>query len=251
MVIIAFSWGENVAGEGSEKKTKGDSDEEGISSFSEAWGQIFNGKDFLSPVLLVGAIQSLFEGGMYTFVFNWVPTLMTSYPEGVSAFFGIQGVVFTLFMLSISIGGSLYPLLHSDKGMGMGMSVGSVSVGVYVVAAGAMAVLATSSDFFVQLAALLVVEGCVGLFFVVVGTVRSMVLPSSALSTLMNIFRVPLNILVVVGTKMSDSEDISTSTVFMVCCVWFLMTAGCQILLNNGALATTGATGKAKGGKAE
>jgi hypothetical protein len=32
-------------------------------AISEAWGQIFNGKDFLSPVLLVGAIQSLFEGG--------------------------------------------------------------------------------------------------------------------------------------------------------------------------------------------
>merc|ERR1711865_1352128 len=86
----------------------------------------------------------------------------------------------------------------------------------------------------------LVVEGCVGLFFVVVGTVRSQVLPSSALATLMNIFRVPLNILVVVGTKMSDSKDVADMSqkvgyhmVFVTCCVWFLMTAFCQITLTS------------------
>ena len=46
-------------------------------------------------------------------VFNWVPTLMHSYSEGIEAFFGIQGIVFSLLMLSISIGGSLFSYFES------------------------------------------------------------------------------------------------------------------------------------------
>ena len=60
----------------------------------------------------------------------------------------------------------------------------------------------------------------------------------------MNIFRVPLNVLVVVGTKMSDSDEVKALSqkagyhmVFVTCCAWFVMAALCQLALNSGKLA--------------
>jgi hypothetical protein len=217
MVIIIPTWSENTAhDEKSDKK----GEEEGAS-----FGQAIEGILTKPAILYVGLIQACFEGAMFTFVFNWVPTLMNTYSEGIGAFFGIQGIVFSLFMLSISVGGSLFGILTGFA------SVQTFSIAVYAIAAAAIFLASVSTDFFVQLGAFLVVECCVGVAFPCLGACRSEVIPANVQSTTMNLFRVPLNILVVIGTKMSDSETISTSTVFQVCALWFGMAAVLQVLL--------------------
>jgi MFS family permease len=220
MVIIIPTWAENTAQEEASSK-KGKDGKEAQASF----GAAIEGIMTKPAILYVGLIQACFEGAMYTFVFNWVPSLMNSYSEGVGAFFGIQGIVFSLLMLSVSLGGSLFGILN-DK-----FPVETFSVGVYAVAAIAILTASLSADFFVQLGAFLVVECCVGIFFAAIGTMRSQIIPAHVQSTTMNLFRVPLNILVVIGTKMSDAENISTSTVFQVCFLWFGIAAGLQFLL--------------------
>ena len=52
-------------------------------------------------IALLGAIQSLFEGSMYTFVFLWTPALSPNDEEIP------HGFIFAIFMLSSMIGSSL------------------------------------------------------------------------------------------------------------------------------------------------
>lgn len=52
-------------------------------------------------IALLGAIQSLFEGSMYTFVFLWTPALSPNSEEIP------HGFIFATFMLSSMLGSSL------------------------------------------------------------------------------------------------------------------------------------------------
>merc|ERR1712160_146318 len=62
-----------------------------------------------SNILRIGLTQSLSEGAMYTFVFMWVPTLLSLDPPG-----GVPtGCVFSAFMIAITIGGILFPIFSS------------------------------------------------------------------------------------------------------------------------------------------
>ena len=65
-------------------------------------------------ILLLGLSCSFFEGAVYTFVFMWVPTLGGLSAEGSENF--PFGLVFSCFMVSVTIGGSLYqPALRIMK----------------------------------------------------------------------------------------------------------------------------------------
>ena len=60
-----------------------------------------------SKILLIGLVQSLFEGAMYTFVFLWTPALteLSSSSEEIP-----YGVVFACYMVCIMIGSGLFGL---------------------------------------------------------------------------------------------------------------------------------------------
>jgi len=175
-------------------------------------------------VLLVGLVQSLFEGAMYTFVFNWVPTLMQLFPKAHS-FSNVQGLIFSCFMLCMSIGGTAFQILQSVA------PVERFSVVVLAVAAGSMLVPVLSHNLGVVMFAFFVMEGCVGVFGACVSTMRSQVVPESQSASVMNLFRVPLNILVVIGTKLDTYA--SSSTVFFVCFVWLALAAVMQSRLSS------------------
>jgi len=60
-----------------------------------------------SRIWRIGLTQALSEGAMYTFVFMWVPTLLSCEPPG-----GLPtGCVFSALMIAITIGGIIFPLL--------------------------------------------------------------------------------------------------------------------------------------------
>ena len=60
------------------------------------------------------------------------------------------------------------------------------------------------SWFAVIVASFMVVEFCVGLFMPVAGTLRSKYVPDALQGAILNIFRLPLNAVVVSGTYASD-----------------------------------------------
>jgi hypothetical protein len=60
-------------------------------------------------IALLGAIQSLFEGSMYTFVFLWTPALSPN-KEDIP-----HGFIFATFMLSSMLGSSIASRLLARK----------------------------------------------------------------------------------------------------------------------------------------
>ncbi|XP_052622555.1 uncharacterized protein LOC128127873 [Lactuca sativa] len=85
-----------------------------ISSWTENYGDSSKSKDLMTQfrgaavaiasdekIALLGAIQSLFEGSMYTFVFLWTPALSAN-GEDIP-----HGFIFATFMLSSMLGSSL------------------------------------------------------------------------------------------------------------------------------------------------
>ena len=60
-------------------------------------------------IALLGAIQSLFEASMYTFVFLWTPALS---PDGEKV---AHGMIFACFMMSCMAGSTIAGRLLSDS----------------------------------------------------------------------------------------------------------------------------------------
>ena len=145
-------------------------------------------------VLCLGLSQALFEGAMYTFVFLWVPTLLTVNTGSLPT-----GLVFSCFMLALTIGGKLFSLL---LGIFPGGAEG-LSVFVYILAACAMLIPIYSYEFWSILIGFLVFESAVGIFNSCSGTLRSKYYPDAMQSSIMSVFRLPLNLLVVGGTRLS------------------------------------------------
>lgn len=188
-------------------------------SFSESFQLLRKDR----AVLFVGLAQALFEGAMYTFVFMWVPTLLRLSPTRLPT-----GVVFSAFMTAVTFGGVLFGALQS-------VSAEVLSVALFLVSAAAMATCALFPQFHVTMVAFLVFEACVGVSFAAGGVLRSKYIPESHMAGIMNLFRVPLNALVVTGTKLADLAE--PRTVFAVCSAWHLAAAASLLVVMRAARA--------------
>ncbi|CAE8694307.1 unnamed protein product [Polarella glacialis] len=196
---------------------KPDEDNKGSSTASSAWKAIMSDR----KIFLTGLVNSLFEGSMYSFVFMWVPTMMGALKGRPLP----TGLVFSSFMTCMSLGGLLF-----SPSMLLGVaSAEKLAVGVFLVAAAALTVPVFSTSLWPVLLSFIVFETCVGIFFPCLGLLRSKVIPDSIQGSVMNIFRVPLNILVVVGTKLTDIYP--TQTVFSIIIIWLLLGAAFQVVL--------------------
>ena len=88
-------------------------------------------------------------------------------------------------------------------------------------------------EFWWVFSAFLVLEAMVGMFNSCGATLRSRYYPEGMQSSIMSVFRLPLNLLVVVGTKLTDkADDIpSLQMVFGTLAVMHLVAMGLQVLL--------------------
>jgi MFS family permease len=211
MVMVIFLWEENYGQDQQDESSSKD----GAQAPSSLYSQFIHGwKATLSDSLIfrIGIIQALSEGAMYTFVFMWVPTMLDLNPPG-----GLPtGAVFSAFMMSITIGGLLFPLLESFMlkfTTAKSQSELTATV-IYALASASMfapalclkagGISSESGCFGLVLVSFVVMEGCVGLFMPVQGTLRSKYVPDSMQGAIMNIFRLPLNAVVVLGTYATD-----------------------------------------------
>lgn len=174
-----------------------------FSSFTHSLGEILK-----SPTMMcLGLSQAFFEGAMYTFVFMWVPALMQVNKEVVSN----VGLVFSCLMLAMTIGGILFGLvLPYFPGGAEGLTVF-----VYIVAAMSMAVPIITFEFWPMFIAFLVFEAMVGMFNSCGGMLRSKYYPGHLQSSIMSVFRVPLNLLVVLGTNLTNKANDKESLGFV------------------------------------
>ncbi|CAI7750813.1 unnamed protein product [Closterium sp. NIES-54] len=189
MAVIVGTWSENY----------GDSDQSHglLLQFQLAYHAIASDE----KIAILGAIQSLFEASMYTFVFLWTPALAPS-QQAIP-----HGFIFSLFMLASMLGSSLASRLMGRAGL---------KVEVYMQAVFAISSLSLllpcivnwvlephpppgggiTAGGRVQLAGFCVFEACVGVFWPSLMRMRAQYLPEESRSTIMNFFRVPLNVFV-------------------------------------------------------
>jgi len=229
-LLLILPWEENY-GEEDHQQQKKTADANLYQKFKEGWTT--TSRD--SRIWRIGCVQALSEGAMYTFVFMWVPTLLSLDPPG-----GLPtGCVFSALMAAIALGGTLFPhLLSLSRLLSPRSPTETAASLTYAVAAVSMATAAAGlkfrrhSCFGPVLACFLTVETCVGLFLPAAGTLRSKYVPDALQGCILNIFRLPLNALVVAGTYATD--HLQPEAVFALVSVWFFLAAVLQATLVGG-----------------
>jgi MFS transporter, MFS domain-containing protein family, molybdate-anion transporter len=187
-LLTASLWGENRA---NRSKT-----EQQRTTIGEAVGVVLHDP----KIMLVGAVQSLFEAAMYIFVLQWAPAMASAIEK---AFVGSTatpyGPIFSCFMACCLMGATLFGQLEK-----LSVPTETFSLGMLAVATAAMSVaswtvrqnaLAQTLPFLT--AAFFCFEACVGMYFPSIGKLRSRFVPDSHRSVIMNLFGIPLNVLVV------------------------------------------------------
>jgi MFS transporter, MFS domain-containing protein family, molybdate-anion transporter len=162
-------------------------------------------------IALLGAMQALFEGSMYTFVFLWTPALS---PNGEKI---PHGMVFACFMVASMVGSAIAGRLLSNNSKFkveryMQVVFGLAACCLFVPVLyhhgeagdddsslnGADPNDGITFDGKLQLAAFCAFEGMVGVFWPSMMTMRSAYVPEEMRSTIINFFRIPLNLFVCV-----------------------------------------------------
>lgn len=201
-LVLILQWEENYG-----EAQKGEHESSSLyKQFTDGWKLVASD----SKVFRIGLIQALSEGGMYTFVFMWVPTLLSMNPPG-----GVPtGCVFSALMMAITIGGIVFQPLErffATKITTKAKASECSAVFAYTMAGLSMAVPAlclccapVSVCFDRILVSFIVIEFCVGLSSPIAGMLRSKYVPDAYQGAIMNIFRLPLNAVVVTGTHATD-----------------------------------------------
>ncbi|KAK9082463.1 hypothetical protein Syun_031387 [Stephania yunnanensis] len=211
-----------------------------LSSWTENYGDPSESKDLLTQfkgaavtiasdekIALLGAIQSLFEGSMYTFVFLWTPALSPN-EEDIP-----HGFIFATFMLSSMLGSSIAARLLArvspkvESYMQIVFAVSAFSLFLPVITSFLVPpsnVKHGGSISFagcIQILGFCAFEGCVGIFWPSIMKMRSQYIPEESRSTIMNFFRIPLNIFVCVVLYNVNAFPITV--MFGMCSIFLFM----------------------------
>jgi MFS transporter, MFS domain-containing protein family, molybdate-anion transporter len=155
-------------------------------------------------ILLVGAMQALFEGAMYIFVLQWCPAIKAAVQAsplwaGTAAASVVPfGKIFSCFMANCLLGATLFSAIRSSGKVKIEHSAAAMMVA----AAASMTVATKAASSATPSLGLLVAsffafEATVGMYFPSIGTLRGKYIPDSHRSVIMNIFGLPLNVIVV------------------------------------------------------
>lgn len=173
--VTSTTWGENYGNESAPARE----------TLAAAWRAVLADRS----VLLTGLAQSLFEGAMYIFVFMWTPAL-----ESADGGLAVEhGWVFACFMVCVLVGSELF-----SAAAAAGVPVERALSVAMAAAACALAAPAFTTVYAPRMLAFCVYEACVGVFWPCIGCLRGTNVPENVRATVSNIFRVPLNMIVIV-----------------------------------------------------
>lgn len=201
-VMIAVRWDENY-GEVTEHESPMQRLRLAVSTVRSSW-----------PVSLLGVVVACFEGSMYAFILNWTPALRTG-----TASTPPYGVVFSGFMMAAMAGSALFGILHPERSPAQILATVMLVSGMAI---GAVAVFVGTAEWtWMTFAMFLVFEFCVGLYFPAVGALKSAVVPERARAGVYNVYRVPLNLVVVLLSITNMSLKVSFGTSALLLCIAF------------------------------
>jgi len=197
-ILLSFLWKENKA----ESVSSSDGGDSSSNSPSIRDAVVLVKDD--PKIMLLGAVQSLFEAAMYIFVLQWPPAMS----KVISKTFGASastpyGTIFSCFMASCLLGSTIFSQLTkvgvpTELFTSVMLSVATAAMGLatFLVSTSSSSGLVTM-PLAAMVAAFFAFEGCVGLYFPSIGTLRSKYVPDSHRTVIMNLFGIPLNALVV------------------------------------------------------
>jgi len=246
-VVISKTWSENYGGGGGAGPARSSGDIFQIRRLGAAWKIVA-----ADPILLVlGLTQTIFEGSMYLFVFIWVPTLQESSHNPANL---PLGYIFSAFMVSMMLGSLLYTFItahwfppsstsspqkharsasisstHGDSSLVLHAQLSSLVCAAASVAFAACVSIGTGKgegEHF-KFWAFCLFEACVGMYYPVQGMLRGSLIANEHRATLSSLFRVPLNIFVVVSlmTGVSSAREAVLMTCAVVLAISSLTTA--------------------------
>ena len=140
-----------------------------------------------SKLLWLGTCQSIFEACMYLWVFFWTPAVSLPSEKELIPY----GLLFASYMAALMIGGAIAQNWQA--------SLSNLAVAMHLMAASSMALAAL---FFDQKGLVFLMctifEGSVGVYFPCHGTLRAHYVPDHTRSAVMNVFRFPMNAMVII-----------------------------------------------------
>lgn len=233
-------WSENYGTKGSQEgKAAKETMTEGSLNTLMAASRLILG-NFL--ILCVGLSQAFFEGSMYSFVFMWTPALK-AFEESIAAHSGQPvmaipyGSVFSTFMLCSMLGSQVFSLLLNNKLM----DVHHILQVTFLLAFVALSFgpLTELLEMFnirfsvnLQYVGFLLFEVCVGMYFPSMGSLKSKIVPEENRTTIYNLFRIPLNLIVLVVLL----SKLSVNTTFLACSFLLMTCTAFQFIVNSNLL---------------
>jgi MFS family permease len=214
-VLLITGWSENY----------GDANAPISQSFISAWEAIKSDK----KIFLLGIVQALFEGSMYIFVLEWTPALTQALNKANIDKTDNKnppiphGYVFASYMVAMMVGSNSFKVLcnytrpESFMRSIVFISALCLSVPVFM-----------PDGQLVMFIAFLVFEFCIGIFWPAMATMRSKYVPEEARATIMNYFRIPLNLIVVVILL----KDFPLKIIFIGCVLFLIIAGVCMSLLH-------------------
>jgi len=181
LACISITWGENYGSNTSVMMLY----KEGATIIWNNWA-----------IMQIGIIQALVESSMFIFVYLWTPTL-SSGQEVIPL-----GKIFASFMLSIMIGSLAFKIFIKSA---TAQKILSLATTLFLSSTLIASQFASSSDIlskYICFVSFLLIEISLGMYFPSIGTLRSELVPGSHRSTIINLFRIPLNLLTV-GTLLA------------------------------------------------
>jgi len=202
LAFITVMWGENYG-------TPQGAGTSFTKQISQGMRAISGDKQIFITMILVAC----FEGSMYTFVFNWTPALDNRFSTPPF------GMIFASFMMAYMCGSGTFDYFR-DRG------AGSLMLSRTALVLGSTCFLSAGIAFHcpvsrlqmtIVLLGFVCFEFCCGLYFPSISSIKGKVVPERLRSTIYNMYRVPMNAIVLIVLL----TNISISTVFLVC--WVLL----------------------------
>jgi MFS family permease len=215
-LLVCFLWSENIW---FGAKPPGDTEATASEQWRipEALGRMGNDKLLLTIMVVSAATES----AMYAFVIEWTPALTLPSGEGPP-----HGLVFSCFMIAYMAGSILFGLLAqllSPAGMLIAFSSTSLLAVGGTFLAFHTGYAATQTGIFVVFLLLTTFELGLGGYMAAIATLKATYVPDDLRATVYNLFRVPLNLIVVVINVVSLSSEFT----FLSCtCLMAIALAG-------------------------
>jgi len=171
-------------------------------------------------VLFLGLSQSFFEGGMFIFIFMWTPALEEVKDSDDEVPFGY---VFSCFMVACILGSTLFGYFSERGNSAEWLALKNYLVAIVVLCT------ATIANVYIRFFAFICFELSVGWFWPCAMTLRGRYIPENVRTTIMNFFRIPLNIIVVL--VLLKVKELPVDTVLKCCALCMFVAALCQMVI--------------------